>query len=357
MRASPGGLQPSRPVLAALILGLWLVTGLPGTAQTGATASVTVVLISDLNDAYGSTTYGPEVEVALRHIEKVRPDLVLCAGDMVAGQNARLTDANLRAMWDGFEATVLRRVASLGIPLAFTFGNHDSPDTPAFARERRIAREFWETRRPPLDYVDTTRFPENYSFTLGGVFFAVLDASTATLAQAQRDWLEAQLAGDAARTARVRVVLGHLPLYALAKGRNRPGDVLAEADGIHAWFCRLGVDYYLSGHHHAFFPSQKGSLRMIGAGALGGGPRQLLGSDRPPVKTLTFLFLGPTGKRFRMVTFEVTHRLRVIPPADLPKEVQGFNGLSVRDDSTSDGGGLGGIGDPCPHLAPPLDPR
>ncbi|NLI75055.1 MAG: metallophosphoesterase [Candidatus Riflebacteria bacterium] len=325
-----------RLILAVLGSLLVVSTALP--ALAAATATLTIAVISDLNDAYGSTTFSPEVETALRHIEEVRPDLVLCVGDMVAGQKASLTEDNLKAMWEGFEVAVLRRLSRAGLPLAFTFGNHDGPDTPSFARERRVARTFWQSRRQPLAYVDARRYPENYSFTLGGIFFAVLDASTATLSQTQRDWLTVQLSRDAARHARVRVVLGHLPLYALADGRNRPGDVLADADGIHAWFCRLGIDYYLSGHHHAFFPSRKGSLRMIGAGALGGGPRPLLGSDRPPAKTLTFLSLGPTGKRFRTVTFQVTDHLRVIPLSDLPSEVHGFNGLSVRDDPAVDGG-------------------
>ncbi len=321
-----------RPIAVALFLILSLAVGLARAASPDASASVTLVLISDLNEAYGSTTYSREVEAALRHIEKVRPDLVICLGDMVAGQKAQLTDEDLRAMWNGFDAAILHPLSRLGLPLAFTFGNHDGPDTPAFARERRIAREFWQTRRPPLAYVDATRFPENYTFMLGGLFIAVLDASTATLSQTQRDWLAAQMASETARTARLRLVLGHLPLYALAEGRNQPGDVLAGADQLHAWFCELGVDWYLSGHHHAFFPSRKGSLGMIGAGALGGGPRRLLGSARPPVKTITTLHLAPGATRFQVVTHDVTNGFQVIPLSDLPREIKGCNGLSVRDD-------------------------
>ncbi|RCK77784.1 MAG: hypothetical protein OZSIB_2842 [Candidatus Ozemobacter sibiricus] len=301
-----------------------------------ASGSVTVVLISDLNEAYGATTYSRDVEAALRRIEEMRPNLVICLGDMVAGQKAQLSEATVRAMWQGFETAIWQRLARQGLPLAFTFGNHDGPNSPAFAHERRIAREFWLARRPPLAYVDATRFPENYSFTLGGLFIAVLDASTATIVQCQRDWLAAQMATEAARAARVRVVIGHLPLYALAEGRNRPGDVLAGADELHAWFTRLGIDYYLSGHHHAFFPSRKGALGMIGAGALGGGPRRLLGWHQPPAKTLTVLHLPPGERRFRITTYDVTHDFRVLSPSDLPRLIKGCNGLSVRDDPPVD---------------------
>ncbi len=343
-----------RRVLAALGILAWAIAPLPA-QQATATGSLTIAVISDLNDAYGSTAYSPEVETALRHIGKMRPDLVLCAGDMVAGQQARLTDEHLRAMWAGFEAMVLSRLASQGIPLAFALGNHDGPGTPAFARERRMAREFWLAHRPPLAYVDASRFPDNYSFLLGGVFFAVLDASTATLAPVQRDWLERQMAGEAARTARVRLVVGHLPLYALAEGRNQPGDVLAGADDLHAWFGRLGVDYYLSGHHHAFFPSRKGALRMIGAGALGGGPRRLLGSDRPPAKTMTTLRLAPGGTRFSVVTHAVTQGLEVIPNSALPLAVRGFNGVSLRDDPPAEAVASGAA--PFPHPMPAPGPH
>jgi len=317
------------PVLAQ---GASTAAPLPVTADaTGvATGHVTLAVISDLNDAYGSTSYGPQVHDAVARLIALRPDLVLCTGDMVAGQKTGLSDDTLRAMWSAFDAVVRRPLAAAGIPLAVTFGNHDGPRTGSHAHEGRIADAFWRDRRPPLDFRDASSFPRRYSFTCGGIFLAAIDASVAALDGAQRDWLAGQLSGEAARAARLRVVFGHLPLYAVAQGRDRAGDVLADADDLHAWLESLGVDWYLSGHHHAFYPSRKGHLRLLSAGALGGGPRKLLGDDRPPVKTLTILRLAPTDRDFQVLTLDLTHGGTPLSVRDLPPEIHGFNGVSRR---------------------------
>ncbi len=274
--------------------------------------AVTIAVISDLNESYGSATYSEQLDAALRFIEQRRPDLVLCAGDMVAGQKKSLSEQTLVAMWKGFDRFILQRLNSEKIPFAFAFGNHDGPDTPAYAHERSIAESFWLKRRPALNYVDALRFPCYYSFTCGDVFFAVIDVAHPILDNRQRLWLEQQFRLGIARSARVRVVLGHVPLYAVSEGRNKIGEVMSDADTVHALFRRLGVDYYISGHHHAFYPSEKDGLKMISCGALGGGPRKLLGSDLPPRKTLTFLTLPANGNTFQITTYDVTNQMKQI---------------------------------------------
>ena len=49
-----------------------------------------IALISDLNSSYGSTSYVSQVHRGLELLIKLQPDLVLCAGDMVAGQKLGL---------------------------------------------------------------------------------------------------------------------------------------------------------------------------------------------------------------------------------------------------------------------------
>ena len=61
-----------------------------------------LALISDLNGPYGSTRYSPTVAKGLDLLSQLQPDLVLCAGDMVAGQKLSLTDSQLEAMWGSF---------------------------------------------------------------------------------------------------------------------------------------------------------------------------------------------------------------------------------------------------------------
>jgi predicted phosphodiesterase len=305
-------------------------------AQSPAKSGLTIVVISDLNDAYGSVSYSPQVHTALDYIERSQPDLVICAGDMVAGQNLKLSEDNLRAMWRGFDELVLRRIRHHNIPFAFTFGNHDGPSNRRYEHERKIAVEFWQKNRPELDYVDNSNFPEFYSFTFKGLFIAVIDASTSQINQTQRDWLQKQLQSEAARAARLRAVVGHLPLYAIAKGRDKAGDVLADADALRALLRAGGVDYYISGHHHAFYISKKDDLKMLSVGALGGGPRQYLNSELPPVKTLTTLQLADSSSSFSLLVHDVSNGMKVVKLSDLPKELHGHNGVSLLCDSDCD---------------------
>ncbi|MEA5417518.1 metallophosphoesterase, partial [Synechococcus sp. BA-132 BA5] len=90
----------------ALGAGLWQLwkpatsrsaTGLAAPPRAG----TRLVLISDLNGSYGSTTYVAEVHRGVALIPPLRPDLVICAGDMVAGQKAGLGRQRLAAMWAG----------------------------------------------------------------------------------------------------------------------------------------------------------------------------------------------------------------------------------------------------------------
>ena len=77
--------QASRPA-RAMTDGLAAAAGLVVPPRGG----TRLVLVSDLNSAYGSTTYIAEVHRGVALIPSLRPDLVICAGDMVAGQKAGL---------------------------------------------------------------------------------------------------------------------------------------------------------------------------------------------------------------------------------------------------------------------------
>lgn len=110
-----------------------------------------VVVLSDLNSSYGSMSYEPEVGQAVeRTVEEWRPDLVLIAGDMVAGQRPALDDERVQAMWVAFDSVVAAPLRRAGIPLAVTMGNHDASGHPGHERDRRIAAEYWRERRPDV---------------------------------------------------------------------------------------------------------------------------------------------------------------------------------------------------------------
>lgn len=290
---------------------------------------IKIALISDLNDAYGSTTYSPQVAKSIRFIADNSPQLVLCAGDMVAGQSSKIATDTIPLMWNSFDLSVLRQISDSRALFAFTFGNHDGAGQ-RFTHERQAAISFWQKNSPKLDYIDNSGFPEYYSFEFGNLYFAVIDASSANLKNEQTRWLQKQLVSKPARDARLRIVMGHLPLYAISDGRNKAGDVLNNADNFFELLENYGVDYYISGHHHAFYSSKKGNVKFISAGCLGGGPRRLVGSAQKSVKTLTLLSLFPEDKEFKLQTFDMTSEPKEISIQELPSSISGFNGISHR---------------------------
>ncbi|NJO46777.1 MAG: hypothetical protein HC835_14765 [Oscillatoriales cyanobacterium RM2_1_1] len=108
------------------------------------------VVISDLNNSYGSNTYESQVGKAMSFIPDWQPDLVLCSGDMVAGQKVSLSDSTIQAMWEGFDQTIAAPLQKFQLPFAFTLGNHDASGnlSPSgefiFQRERDFATAYWE---------------------------------------------------------------------------------------------------------------------------------------------------------------------------------------------------------------------
>lgn len=294
-----------------------------------------IVVLSDLNSSYGSTEYEPEVgHVVSRTVEEWRPDLVLIAGDMVAGQSPALDDARVHAMWAAFDSVVAAPLRRAGIPLAFTLGNHDASGHAGHERDRRIAADHWLDRRPDLDILDDGRYPFYYAFTHGGAFFLALDASTGAVVSdsAQMAWIRRALDHPEARAAGLRISLGHVPLHAVAEGRNRPGEVQDRPDSLRAVLEAGGVRLHISGHHHAYYRGRRGRLDLLHAGALGQGPRRLLGSSSPPSKTVTILDLVPAAGSLSERTFWVRgDRFTPVDPDTLPARIDGINGAVVRN--------------------------
>jgi hypothetical protein len=328
------------PWLRPLLLGALLVAAAAPPSCAPRRGDLRVVVVSDLNSSYGSTEYEPQVHQAVRLIRELwRPDLVLAAGDLIAGQRPSLPDERVRAMWSAFDSVVAAPLREAGIPFGFTVGNHDASAHPAHRRDRALAVEHWRSpaRHPGVAFVDSTHFPLYYTFRQGGLFVLVWDASAAGTAAdpALLEWVRRQLASEPARTARHRLVLGHLPLYPVAEGRNRPGEVLQEPDSLRALLERHGVGSYVSGHHHAYYPGRRGALELLHAGALGQGPRPLLGSGRPPVQTVTLLDFHFRSGRVAYTTYALSPgegRLRRVETGELPPVIRGIQGYVVRRD-------------------------
>jgi hypothetical protein len=152
------------------------------------------------------------------------------------------------------------------------------------------------------------------------------------MSEKELEWIENQLSSDEAKRAAIRLMVGHLPLYAVADGRNKRGEVLRDADQLLELMTTHDLDYYFSGHHHAWYPAQKNGLKMIHSGAQGSGPRSLIGSDTEPRRTLTLLQKSADATRFDITTFDMHDNMRVIDPKELPAVIEGFNGKIERYD-------------------------
>jgi 3',5'-cyclic AMP phosphodiesterase CpdA len=279
-----------------------------------------VAVISDLNGSYGDPTYEAPVHTAVRRIIAVRPDLVLCAGDMVAGQQAGL---DYRAMWRGFHDAVSDPLAAAGIPLAVSPGNHDASGYGGFEEERRIYADEWSARRPAVTFTEDADYPFRYAFTVGAALFVALDDTlVGPMRPAQRDWVGARLGERADLPA--KIVFGHVPIHPFTQGRE--SEILDDS-ALEDLLIEQGVTAFISGHHHGYFPGRHRGLRQVSMPCLGSGPRALVGTQGATPRGLVFLRIeGETITELDGYTgADLTTR---IERASLPESV----GVVRRDD-------------------------
>lgn len=214
---------------------------------------VRILVISDLNSAYGSTTYEPEIAKTINLISFWQPDLVICAGDMIAGQSLQLTPIQINAMWSAFDQQIAKPIRDGGYPFAFTLGNHDASSAKnaqeeyIFSQDRIIAAQYWlnSLDNLKLNFIDYEQFPFYYTFQYQDLFFLVWDASSHLIPSEKLAWVEKSLAK--AQNARMRLVIGHLPLYGISVGRDRPGEVLTNAGYLQNLLEKYRVQFYVSG--------------------------------------------------------------------------------------------------------------
>ena len=240
---------------------------------------MSIAVISDLNGSYGSTDYGATVHDAVRSIRALKPDLVICTGDMVAGQKTRphLTDPQIAAMWEGFHAAVTQPLVADGIPLLVTPGNHDASAYPGFKAERRAFDRTWVANAPQVDLLDGERYLFRYAASRHGVLLIGLDVTVAgSLPIEEMEWLDGILRDEGARHA-VRLVFGHLPIWPVTQGRE--DDIVGDPAFL-ALLAGHRVDAYLSGHHHAWYPARRDGVLHLSQAYLGDGPRKYIGGGR-----------------------------------------------------------------------------
>ncbi|MCA9564376.1 MAG: metallophosphoesterase [Myxococcales bacterium] len=294
--------------------------------NTAASEPILVGVIADMNGSYGSTTYVSQVRDAVTRLTELNPDVVLSAGDMVAGQKAGL---DYDAMWDAFHEAVSDPLAEAGIPFAVTPGNHDASGYSGYAGERAIFQSEWSNRRPDVDFVDDSNYPLSYSFVVGPAFFISLDATkVGNLDQTQMNWIEDQLIEAEERGYDVTIVYGHVPLYGFAIGRETE---ILDDDELEELLLDHHVDLVISGHHHAYYPGRRDDLRLVGTACLGTGPRPLIGTDETSARSLLLFEVSESGVEW-LDAYGGSDFTVPIERSDLPSSVGSGSGLIWRDD-------------------------
>jgi hypothetical protein len=299
-----------------------------------------IVVISDLNSAYGSVDYIPQVKQAIAFLPDWHPDLVLCGGDMVAGQSNDLADSEIAAMWQGFEKHIAEPIRKAKLPFGFTIGNHDGSGSIyngkfSFQRDRDAVQKYWSdpSHDSNLNFIDRANFPFYYTFEQQDIFCLVWDASTAEIDAKQLQWVEKSLSGENAQRAKLRIAIGHLPLYAVAKGRETAGNYLTDSDRLRGILEKYNVHTYISGHHHAYYPAYKGKLELLHTGVLGDGPRRLLSGDLVPSRTVTVIDIRLLSAKVETVytTYDMD-TLKVVDQKTLPAYIDSPSGRITRRD-------------------------
>ncbi len=299
---------------------------------------IRLAIISDLNSAYGSTDYRQEVIEGIAMLPDWQPDIVICGGDMVAGQSLSLSTSEIAAMWAAFDEKILSPIRTAGLPFALTIGNHDASgykDNGEFlyVLDRQETTKYWQGHQSDTDltFVEASGFPFYYSFKQNDIFYLTWDASSASVPPEQVAWADRALASPEAQSAKLRIFLGHLPMYAVSQRRDRPGEYLNQADELRQLMERHNVHTYISGHHHAYFPGKVGAINTLNLGALGSGPKSLLSTNTAAFQTLTIMdvFLDTSSTAY--TTYNM-NTLEVVNPEDLPRQIVGPNGRELRRD-------------------------
>ncbi|MEX2535696.1 MAG: metallophosphoesterase [Trueperaceae bacterium] len=282
------------------------------------------VVFGDFNGSYGALEYAPAVAKAIRAItDRWRPELLLSPGDVVAGQNRSLPVERFGAMWQLFDREVAGPLRQGAIPYAVAMGNHDASSLQdrngsfIFEREREAARHYWSDpmNDANLNYIDRQHFPFDYAFRTERAFVVVLDASSADIALQQREWLKRVLGLPTARSAALRIVVGHLPLAPVGHGRDRIGEVIREPAALRRILEGGNVDLYISGHHAAYYPGRLEGLELLFAGGVGA--RRLLAGDQPARSTVTLVDVWWEPLEVRYSTFDLAN-MQLMSPASLP---------------------------------------
>jgi predicted MPP superfamily phosphohydrolase len=241
-----------------------------------------IVVISDLNGSYGSTKYSDNVHQAVESIIKEKPDLILSTGDMVAGQKKEL---DYQKMWNSFHQSVTDKFLQNHLTFVPSIGNHDGSAYPNYKEERELYIKEWNKYKPSLEYLDDSHYPLYFSFTKMNILFIALDSTkTDEFDKKQLLWLEKQLITN--QKFKTKILFGHVPYYQIVESKNKMNFESQEFIEI---LKKYNVQFFLTGHQHAFYPGFDGVTLHLSQACLGSGPRSYLNQNELNQKSYTLI--------------------------------------------------------------------
>lgn len=295
-------------------------------------APLRIAIISDMNGDYGSPEYSIRVHKAIEKLRNLKPDAVLVTGDMVSGEKKGL---DYKAMWKGFRDTVTLPLTQSDLPILVTPGNHDASGWSGYENERKIYKEEWSTyyndylsKNQSVRLLSMENYPFFYSFSIKDVFFMSIDATTQLeLSPAQKIWLENQSKNSS--NFKHKVVFSHYPMHPIAIQREK--DFIADKNNtVFKMLKNNGVNLFLSGHQHAYYPSMWEGVRFVSQACLGGGPRKYIGTSKLSEYSFTMVdFLD----EIRVDAFPYPNFTNPVDRKTLPSSLKTPKGGSlIRDD-------------------------
>ena len=288
-----------------------------------------IVIISDINGSYGSTEYNSRVGAAVKEIVNLDPDLVISAGDLVAGQKQPMLDqGHLDQMWATFNRVVANPLDEAGIDFIVTPGNHDGSAFEEFEIEQKRFQVQWKERLPDLSLLEGSDWPRRYALWLDNILIITIDGTLpGRLQEADLNLLRATLESEGPKAHSILVV-SHLPMWPFAQGREK--EIITDP-ALTSLLAQHKVDYFISGHHHVYYPGKDDNgVGHLGVGALGGNARKIVGqSIREP---FSFAVLEFCDSGYRVSTRTAPGFVEDVPLTSLPMSIKGQMGSLQRLD-------------------------
>ncbi len=230
-----------------------LLLAFSGVATQAAENTFRFVVLSDTHVGKNDPVYQPGYDQIVRELvdSKTRPLAVFVTGD--------LTDHGRESEYDTFLATFVEPLKAAGIPLYAVPGSRDITENTLALWTNKLGA-LWQavtlqqtrfilTCGVPVDLSGAfgTRHKPDSPFGLGQG--GVLDSN-------QLDWIRRELESPESRTAKIRVMMNHHPLWSHdfgdgeIKDTDLQGNPTAAGTLLRTWADTFGVDLFLCGNRH-----------------------------------------------------------------------------------------------------------